>query len=413
MSPTFAALSISNYRRYLVAQISTGTGFWMQRLAQDWIVLQLTNGSGVAVGIATALQFIPYLVVTPMAGVLADRFSRRTLMVTAHVGLVSGSLILLLALLGGWASLPVVFVLAFVSGALAALDQPARQALVADIVGPDRLVNAVGLNSVAFNLSRIAGPAVAGMLIAGTGLPAVFGVITALFATALTALVSLQLPAREPLPPGDRATLREGLAFVRSRPDLLFIMLAITVVAMFGLNFQLTTALMSTVEFGGTAASLGILSTFLALGSLVGSLLAARRRVVRIRLVVISGVLFGTATLVAGLMPTWTWFAIALPLCGLTAMTFTTAAQSYLQVNAPSHMRGRLMGLYTMGFFAGTPIGAPAIGWLSDLMGPRIGLVGGGAATVVGTLLLAWWLQRRTGQRPPSPLRRRQEPART
>lgn len=385
---TFAALSIPNYRRYLVAQLSTGMGFWMTRLSQDWIILEMTGGSGIAVGIATSLQFLPFILVTPWAGVLADRVSRRTLIVTAHVGLVLTALALLVALALGVATLPVIYAVALITGALAALEQPARQALVADLVGPESLVNAVGLNSVAFNLSRIAGPALAGLLLAGAGAPAVFGLIVALFATAGGTLASLRHLPPPPQSPGGRPTLRDALAVVRERRDLGVVLILVFVVATFGLNYQLTTGLMSTVEFGGGPAALGILSTFLALGALVGSLLAARRVVVRLRLVFIAALAFSAATIVAGLMPTWTTFAMALPVAGLCAMTFTTSAQSYLQVNAPPHMRGRLMGLYTLLFFAGTPLGAPLIGLLSDALGPRIGLVGGGAATLVGVAIL-------------------------
>lgn len=394
MSPTFKALSHPQYRRYLIAQLSTGIGFWMMRLTQDWIVLDLTDGSGIAVGIATALQFIPFLIITPWAGVLADRFSRRTLMITAHIGLTTAALVLLLAVLAGFANLAVVFTLAALTGVMASLDQPARQAMVGELVGEDHLVNAVALNSVAFNLARISGPALAGILIAGTGTPVVIGVIATMFAVALGALTSLRVirPVRQS---GDqRATFGQGLAFLRQRPDLIFILGMVFGVAMFGLNFQLTTALMATQEFGGDAASLGILSTFLALGSLAGSLLAARRVVVRLRLVIVSAIAFGTATLVSGLMPSWSLFGVILPLCGLTAMTFTTAAQSYLQVATPDRLRGRVLGLYTMLFFAGTPIGAPLIGWLSDIFGARIGLIGGGIGALLTVVIMTWWLQR-------------------
>jgi MFS family permease len=395
MSPTFKALTHPQYRRYLIAQLSTGIGFWMMRLAQDWIVLDLTDGSGIAVGVATALQFIPFLIITPWAGVLADRFSRRTLMIVAHIGLTASALALLVAVLTGTASVPVIFALAALTGAMAALDQPARQAMVGELVGDDHLVNAVALNSVAFNLARISGPAIAGVLIASTGVPVVIGVIAAMFAIAWAALTSVRVarPVRRADQP--RPTFAQGWMFLRGRPDLLFILGLVFGVAMFGLNFQLTTALMSTQEFGGGAASLGILSTFLALGSLVGSLLAARRVMVRLRLVIVSALAFGAATLLTGLMPTWGLFGLALPLCGLTAMTFTTAAQSYLQLGTPDHLRGRVMGIYTMLFFAGTPVGAPLIGWLSDVFGPRIGLIGGGIGVVLTVAVMTVWLLRK------------------
>lgn len=394
MSPTFAALAYGQYRRYLIAQLSTGIGFWMMRLAQDWLILDLTDGSGSAVGIATALQFLPFLIITPWAGVLADRFSRRTLMIWAHVGLTTTALVLMLALLTNTASVAVVFVLAAITGVMAAIDQPSRQAMVGQLVGADHLANAVALNAVAFNLARIGGPAVAGLLIASTGLPVVIGVIAAVFAVALSAIVSIRHIPVVQRPGHDRTTLADGIAFLRARSELLFLLALVFFVAMFGLNFQLTTALMATQEFAGGAASLGILSTFLALGSLVGSLMAARRVQVRVRLIVWAALAFGTATLIAGLMPTWALFAIVLPVCGLTAMTFTTAAQSFLQLATPDHLRGRIMGIYTMLFFAGTPLGAPLIGWLSDLFGARVGLIGGGVGVLLSTALLSWRLLR-------------------
>ncbi len=389
MIATFAALAHAQYRRYLLAQLTTGIGFWMMRLAQDWLVLERTQGSGTAVGIATALQFLPFIFITPWAGVLADRFSRRNLMIGAHIGLVLTSLVLLVMLLTDTLNVAAIFVLAGVTGIMAAIDLPARQAVVGELVGDDQLVNAVALNSVAFNLARIAGPAFAGILIAGAGVPAVIGVIAAMFAVAFGALVSLHRIPRPEGESGPRATFSEGVAYLRSEPPLIFVLGLIFFVALFGLNFQLTTALMATAEFGGGAASLGILSTFLALGSLVGSLLAARRTRVRLRLVIVGSFTFGVATLVAGLMPTWLFFALALPLCGLTAMTFTTAAQSFVQLATPDRLRGRVMGIYTMLFFAGTPVGAPLIGWLSDLFGARVGLVGGGVGVLMSTALLS------------------------
>ncbi len=394
MSPTFAALAYGQYRRYLLAQLSTGIGFWMMRLAQDWLILDITDGSGTAVGIATALQFLPFLIITPWAGVLADRFSRRTLMIWAHVGLTSASIALLVALLTDTATLAVVFLLAALTGVMAAVDQPSRQAMVGQLVGDDHLANAVALNSVAFNLARIGGPALAGILIAGTGLPVVMGVIAAMFAVALSGIASLRRIPVVHRSSENRTTFSQGIAFLRARSELIFLLALVFFVAMFGLNFQLTTALMATQEFAGGAASLGILSTFLALGSLFGSLMAARRIRVRVRLIVVAALAFGLSTLVAGLMPTWALFAIVLPLCGLTAMTFTTAAQSFLQLATPDHLRGRVMGIYTMLFFAGTPLGAPLIGWLSDIFGARVGLIGGGIGVLVSTALLSWRLLR-------------------
>lgn len=395
MSPTFAALSLPTYRRYLLAQFGASTALWSQRLAQDWLVLQLSGGSGVAVGIVTALQFIPFLIVTPFAGLLADRISRRRLIVSVQAGLVILSLLMALMVWTDTVTMTWIYAFALVSGIAAATDTPARQAMLGDIVGQDRLVNAVALNSVTFNLARIGGPAIGGLLILLLGNAPVFAITAGLFAVAMWAIWSLRIPSVRRPASSSAPTLREGIAFVRSDPTIMFCLAAIGVVATFGLNFQLTTGLMSTVEFGGTAASFGVLTTFLSVGSLIGSLLAARRTAIRIRLVAGAALAFSAATALAGVMPTWWTYAVWLPLCGLTAMTFTTATQSYVQVRTPAHLRGRVMGFYTMLFFAGTPIGAPLIGWLADSFGPRFGLIGGGLLSLVGAALLAVVLVRR------------------
>lgn len=400
MSRTFAALKVPDYRRFLGAQFGTSMGLWMQRVAQDWLVLQITGASGVAIGIVTALQFLPFLLVAPWAGVLADRVSRPLVMICSQVALIALSVAMAILVLTDSVTTGWLYVFALLSGVAAAVDNPARQAFLGDVVGSEHLVNSVALNSVTFNLSRIAGPSVAGVLIAVLGTSEVFLVTAALFAISLILIATLRNirhPREDEITASsDRPTLRQGIDFIRRDSAILFCMLAVFVVATFGLNFQLTTALMSTVEFGGDAAAFGILTTILSVGSLVGSLLAARRRTVRIRLVVAAAVLFGLMTAFTGLMPTRPAYALALPFCGLLAMTFTTSVQSYVQVRTPAHLRGRVLGVYTVVFFAGTPIGAPLIGWASDHLGPRIGLVGGGALSVAGTLILVMWLIRRT-----------------
>lgn len=399
MSPTFAALSVPDYRRYLVVQLGASTALWTQRLAQDWLVLQMTGGSGLAVGLVTALQFIPFLLVAPFAGLLADRVSRRALIIGVQSFLITISIAMGALVWSGATTTWWIYAFAALSGAAAALDTPARQAILGDIVGQDRLVNAVALNSVTFNLARISGPAVGGVLIVGLGVAPVFLVTAGLFAVALWAVCSLHAVSAPARPVSEaRPTLRAGLAFVREDRSILFTLALVAVVATFGLNFQLTTALMSTIEFGGTAASFGLLTTFLSLGSLAGSLLAARRRIVRVRLVAVAAVVFSAVTALTGVMPTWGSYAVTLPLCGLTAMTFTTAAQSFVQLRTPARLRGRVMGFYTVLFFAGTPIGAPLIGWLSDTYGPRIGLVGGGIVALLGALALTAVLARRRAQ---------------
>jgi MFS family permease len=399
MSRTFASLKVPDYRRYIGAQLGANTGLWMQRVAQDWLVLQITDSSGVAIGFVTALQFLPFLFVAPWAGVLADRISRQVVLVFTQSLLIALSIAMALLVVTDSITTTWIYVFALLSGVAAAIDSPARQAILGDVVGQENLVNGVALNSVAFNISRILGPAIAGVLIALWGTSEVFVITAILFGLSLVLLAkmkSITHPRDHAIVRGNtKPTLGQGLRFVGSDSTMLFCMLAVFIVATFNLNFQLTTALMSTVEFGGDAAAFGILTTILSVGSLLGSLLAARRKNVRIRLVVAAAVILGLASALTGIMPTRLTYALALPLCGLFAMTFTTAVQSYVQVRTPAHMRGRVMGIYTVVFFAGTPVGAPLIGWASDHLGPRIGLIGGGALSVVGILILVMWLMRR------------------
>ena len=399
MSRTFASLKVPDYRRYIGAQLGANMGLWMQRVAQDWLVLQITDSSGVAIGFVTALQFLPFLFVAPWAGVLADRISRQVVLVFTQSLLIALSIAMAVLVVTDSITTTWIYVFALLSGVAAAIDSPARQAILGDVVGQENLVNGVALNSVAFNISRILGPAIAGVLIALWGTSEVFVITAILFGLSLVLLAkmkSITHPRDHAIVRGNtKPTLGQGLRFVGSDSTMLFCMLAVFIVATFNLNFQLTTALMSTVEFGGDAAAFGILTTILSMGSLLGSLLAARRKNVRIRLVVAAAVILGLASALTGIMPTRLTYALALPLCGLFAMTFTTAVQSYVQVRTPAHMRGRVMGIYTVVFFAGTPVGAPLIGWASDHLGPRIGLIGGGALSVVGILILVMWLMRR------------------
>ena len=403
MSQTFASLKVPDYRRYIGAQLGANMGLWMQRVAQDWLVLQITGSSGVAIGFVTALQFLPFLLVAPWAVVLADRVSRQVVLVSTQSVLIALSVAMALLVLTGSITETWIYIFALLSGVAAAIDNPARQAILGDVVGQENLVNGVALNSVAFNMSRILGPALAGVLIALWGTSEVFVITALLFGLSLVLLATMKSithPRDHAASQGGRKpTLGQGLRFVGRDGAMLFCMLAVFIVASFNLNFQLTTALMSTVEFGGDAAAFGILTTILSVGSLLGSLLAARRKSVRIRLVVASAVMLGLMSALTGTMPTRLTYALALPLCGLFAMTFTTSVQSYVQVRTPAHMRGRVMGIYTVVFFAGTPVGAPLIGWASDHLGPRIGLIGGGALSVAGILILVLWLMRRM-QRP-------------
>ena len=394
MSPTFRSLTNANYRRYALGGVVTNTGTWMQRVAQDWLVLQLSGGSGTAVGMTTGLQFLPFLVLAPFAGLVADRMPKRVLLQLTNLGMAVPALILGLITVTGVVETWHVYVLAFVLGVAAVFDAPARQSFVSEIVEADDLGNAVGLNSASFNAARIVGPAIAGTLIAalGGGATATGWVILINAVTYLAPIGALRSldPRLLHTPEPSRRTpgmIREGVRYVRSRPDLMLIMVVVFMTGTFGLNFQLTSALMATEVFDKGPAEYGLLGTFMAVGSLSGALLAARRPLVRLRLVVAAAAAFGVVEIAAGLMPSYLTFALITPLLGITALTMITSANTYLQLHTAPGMRGRVMALYMMIFLGGTPAGAPAVGWIGEQFGARWTLILGGGATAFGALL--------------------------
>ncbi|MEJ7794390.1 MAG: MFS transporter [Nocardioides sp.] len=393
MSPTFRSLRNPNYRRYAAGGMVSNTGTWMQRVAQDWLVLQLTANSGAAIGITTGLQFLPFLLLSPFAGVVADRIPKRRLLQLTNIGMAAPALVLGVLAVTGTAQIWHVYILAFVLGIAAAFDAPARQSFVSEIVDADDLTNAVGLNSASFNAARLVGPAVAGVLIAvlGGGAVATGWVILVNAVSYIAPILSLrsldgralhtpELVRREP------GQIRAGVQYVLGRPDLMLIMAIVFFAGTFGLNFQLTSALMATEVFGKGATEYGLLGTFLAVGSLTGSLVAARRVRVRHRLVIGAALAFAALEIVAALMPSYLTFALMTPLLGLAALTMITAANTFVQLHTEPGMRGRVMALYMMIFIGGTPLGAPLIGWIGEVAGPRWTLLVGGSMTALGVL---------------------------
>jgi MFS family permease len=401
MSPTFQALSVRNYRLFAIGGIISNTGTWMQRVAQDWLVLALT-GSGTALGITTGLQFLPFLLVTPIAGLVADRMSKRRLLaITQATMAVTAGLLGLLAVTG-LVEVWHVYVLAFMFGVGTAMDAPARQSFVVEMVGRDRLPNAVGLNSASFNMGRILGPGIAGLLIAamGSGVFATGWVILINSVSYIAVIYSLWIMRASELDtpvPIARAkgALREGVRYVKDRPDLVFIFVVAFATGTFGLNFQMTTALMATQVFEKGAEEYGLLGSMMAIGSLAGSLLAARRGYPRRVVLVLAALGFAVTEIIAGLMPTYWLFAVWLPLVGLSALTLLTSLQTVVQLTVDTAVRGRVVALYMMIFMGGTPVGAPIIGWIGETFGARWTLVGGGLATAVSVLLATWWLLRK------------------
>ena len=410
MSPTFRSLHNPNYRLYAAGSLVSNVGTWMQRVAQDWLVLLLASNSAAAIGITTGLQFLPFLLLSPLAGLVADRMSKRLLLQITNVGMALPAILLGALAITGVAELWHVYVLAFVLGVASAFDAPARQSFVSEIVAPDDLTNAVGLNSASFNAARIIGPAVAGLSIAalGSGVAATGWVILAnglSYAAPVLMLHLLDQRALATPEPVSRApgAIRAGLSYVRGRPDLMLILGVVFFTGTFGLNFQMTSALMATQVYGKGPTEYGLLGTFLAVGSLAGSLMAARRVRVRHRMVVGAAITFGAIEVVAGLAPSYLLFALLCPIMGLCALTMITSANAFMQLHTDPGMRGRVMALYMMIFIGGTPLGAPAIGWVGEVFGARWTLIAGGLLTVLGTALsaalyLRAW-RRETGER--------------
>ncbi|MCB2177293.1 MAG: MFS transporter [Actinomycetales bacterium] len=398
MSPTFASLRYPNYRLWFAGALLSNTGTWMQRVAQDWLVLtRLTDESGVAVGIVTALQFLPTLLLSAWAGVLADRLPRRALLIATQLGQGALALGLGALVLSGHAELWHVYLFALLLGVVSAFDGPVRQIFVAELVPADKLPNAVGLNSASFNAARLIGPGLAGLLIAWVGSGWVFVINGVSYAATILALVAMRASELRALPTAEgarRGQLREGLRYVRGRSDIMVIMIVMGVVSTFGLNFQLTSAMMARTVFGKGAGEYGILGSILAIGSLSGALLAARRERPRVRLVIGAALAFGVAMSVQALMPTYVAYAVMCIPVGLASLTMMTAANSAIQVSTEPQMRGRVMALYMMVFIGATPIGSPLIGWVAQTFGARWAVGIGGIATVLVAAGAAVWAGR-------------------
>jgi MFS family permease len=406
VSPTFHSLRIRNYRIYAGGAVISNVGTWMQRVAQDWMVLKLTDNSATALGIVTGLQFLPMLLMSPAAGLVADRFAKRKVLVVTQLMMAAPAL-----LLGGLAVTDSVqlwhaYVLAFVFGVGTAFDAPARQSFVVEMVGTDDLANAVGLNSASFNSARIVGPAIAGFTIAalGSDVQATGWAILANGISYFAVIASLMRLDRRDLTPSDPVArgpggIREGVSYVRGRPDLMLVLATVFFVGTFGLNFQMTSALMATEVFHKGAGEYGLLGSFMAVGSLAGSLLAARRANPRVRTVLAGAFVFSVLLIVVGMMPTYWSFAAMLPLVGLTALTMITTANATIQLTVRADMRGRVAALYMMIFMGGTPLGAPLIGVIGEVFGARWTLTGGGLITLAGLLVSLGLYLRSTGTR--------------
>jgi MFS family permease len=371
----------------------------MQRVAQDWLVLELTHNSGTALGITTGLQFAPMLA-SMWGGMIADRYPKRiTLMVTQAL---MGCLALVLGLLAltGTVRIWHIYLMAFALGMVTVVDNPTRQSFAVEMVGRDGMANAIALNSAVFNLARIAGPAVAGLVIGAVGTPAAFLLNAASYGAVIIGLKLMRPEELYHVEPSRRqpGQLREAVDYVRARPQLWITMILIFFVATFGMNFQVTNALMSRAVFHTGASAFGLASTMFAVGALGGALIAARRSRPTMRLLMAMSFAFSVMEIITGLAPDYWTFLIALAPTGLALLTFTTAANSATQLATAAEMRGRVMGLYMFVFLGGAPLGSPLAGWVAEEFGPRMSMIAGGLISVVATVAIACLLAHTRGR---------------
>ena len=393
MSATFASMRYVNYRYWFVASLIASTGAWLQRVAQDWYVLTvLTDHDSGQVGIVTALQFLPIILFSAWAGVLADRIPGRRLLQCTQTGVGLVSLVMGLVVLTGTGELWHQYILAFVSGTISAIDTPARQAFVGELVPPDKMANAVALNATAFHAARLIGPASAGLFIDWWGVGPVFLIDAGMFAAPIIALFLMRGDRLYPRTrvPRARGQLCEGIAYVRGRTDICIILVTIFVVSALGMNFQLTSALMATTVFGKSAGSFGVLSTFMALGSILGST-AVARRAPRLRAILMGAAFYGTAEILLGLAPSYWWFALLAIPTGYGMLTMNTSANALMQTRTDPDKRGRIMALYSLVYLGATPIGSPIIGRIGALFGARWAILVGGIASLSIAVACGVW----------------------
>ena len=402
MTGTFRSLRNFNYRVWASGAIISNVGTWMQRTAQDWLVLtELTHHNATAVGIVMSLQFGPQMLLLPLTGYAADHFDRRKLLFATQAAMGSLALVLGLLTVTGLVQLWQVYVFAGLLGCVTAFDAPARQTFVSDLVGEKDLANAVGLNSTSFNAARMLGPAVAGLLIASVGTGWVFLINALSFVAVLGSLRMLRLAELhlKPRAVRSRGSFVEGFKYVWTRPDLKAALLMLFLIGTFGLNFPIFISTMSVTAFHAGASQYGVLSSTMAIGSVTGALLAARRARPRMALLLGAAAVFGVGCAVAALMPNYVLFGLALVVIGISTQTFTTSTNSLVQLTTEPAMRGRVIAILLAIALGGTPLGAPVVGWVADRFGPRwalgVGAASGFAAALVGLLYLVKYRQLR------------------
>ena len=391
-----------NFRLFFTANMLSNVGTWAQRIAQDWLVVSDLHKNGSELGIVTGLQFLPMLLFSLYAGSLADRLDKRKLLIFTNAGSGLTAAIMGLLIVSHRVTILEVFALAFTLGLFGALDAPARQAFTSELVGKSDIANAVSLNSANFNLGRLIGPAVSGLLIKyfHTGPSFLLNAGSYLFVILALVLMRPEELHRLPKDSKERRTL-DGIRYVRGRIDLVAVIATVFFASTFGLNFQIFNALVSTKIFHKDAGAFGLLGSVLAIGSLGAAIISTRLDQKRKpNFIMIFASLFGVSLIVVASMPTYGTYALTLPICGFLALTTMISANTYVQTTTPSELRGRVMGLYLLIFLGATPIGSPLIGWLADVVGVRQTVAICGVLTTLGALFIYLLTRKRLGEIP-------------
>jgi MFS family permease len=386
---SWRALRHYNYRILYPANALSNIGTWAQRIAQDWLVLELTNNDAIILGFVTALQFLPSLLLSLWGGLLADRFDKRKLMYLTNIGGGLSSALLGILVITGMVEIWHVFALAFIVGVFSAIDAPIRIAFNSELVTKEDLPNAVSLNSANFNVGRLIGPAASGFLIAAFGTGPSFLINSLTYVAIIVALTRMRVGELNRTQKPDRgASLGEAFSYVLKNRNIAIVMLTVFFATTFGLNYQIFMAVMATTEFGKGPAEFGALGSILAIGSLTGAILAARLEHLRRPSVIALGAIgFGLALTTIAFAPTYGMFALGLPFGGAIALLTLVSANSYVQTSTKPALRGRVMGIYLLIFMGGTPLGSPLIGFMADLIGIRYTIFACGLLVVTGALV--------------------------